>query len=152
MFKSSQRHKQRCAIIHIFLYHRQISVWKRTTKPLVIAVLVCRPLPPAPSDNTRSSQTITLRPDSFTFVFSISKRRDVSLSLFLHGLLGSLSASPRSSCASPILPGKAWTPEILLATPHGVMLVCCRSCSRIHFILRFTSLGRKQTSGGGGKD
>lgn len=152
MFKSSQRHKQRCAIIHIFLYHRQISVWKRTTKPLVIAVLVCRPLTPAPTDNTRSSQTITLRPDSFTFVFSISKRRDVSLSLFLHGLLGSLSASPRSSCASPILPGKAWTPEILLAMPHGVMLVCCRSSSRIHFILHFTSLGLKQSSGGGGKD
>ncbi|MPC57362.1 hypothetical protein E2C01_051342 [Portunus trituberculatus] len=28
-------------------------------------------------------------PDSFTFVFSFSKRRDVSLSLFLYGLLGS---------------------------------------------------------------
>lgn len=143
-FKSSQRHKQRCAIIHIFLYHRQISVWERTTKPLVIAVPAWRPL----TDTCFSLQTLTLlkllhsnpiHSPSFSPFPNAGMSRSASSCT---GYLGHLSASPRPSSASPILPGNAWTPEILLAAPRGVMLARYRKLMQdIFALLCFLFLG-----------
>ena len=83
-------------IIHIFLYHRRISEWKRTTELLMITV---------PWHPYLVHTLAYIHTDSFTFVLSHSKRRDASCSFFFCELCH-LSAAYRPSFTSPILPRK----------------------------------------------